>query len=74
MITTAFIHLWNKRVGAIAWDASNRLASFEYDPSFLNNNWNIAPLTLSLSCGVQPLLKDYQVCWPMCCPINMETT
>jgi len=46
MITTAFIHLWNKRVGAIAWDASNRLASFEYDPSFLNNNWNIAPLTM----------------------------
>jgi serine/threonine-protein kinase HipA len=48
MITTAFIHLWNKRVGAIAWDANNRLASFEYDPGFLNHHWNIAPLTMPI--------------------------
>ena len=48
MITTAFIHLWNKRVGAIAWDANNRLASFEYDPAFLNHDWNIAPLTMPI--------------------------
>jgi serine/threonine-protein kinase HipA len=48
MITTAFIHLWNKRVGAIAWDTNNRLASFEYDPAFLNHNWNIAPLTMPI--------------------------
>jgi len=48
MITTAFIHLWNKRVGAIAWDANNRLASFEYDPAFLNHHWNIAPLTMPI--------------------------
>ena len=48
MITTAFIHLWNKRVGAIAWDANNRLASFEYDPAFLNHHLNIAPLTMPI--------------------------
>jgi len=48
MITTAFIHLWDKRVGAIAWDANTRLASFEYDPAFLNHHWNIAPLTMPI--------------------------
>ena len=35
MITTAYINIWNKRVGAIAWDDSNGLASFEYETSFL---------------------------------------
>jgi serine/threonine-protein kinase HipA len=35
MITTAFINIWNKRVGAIAWDDNNGLATFEYEPSFL---------------------------------------
>lgn len=48
MITTAFIHLWNKRVGAIAWDANNRFASFEYDPAFLQHNWDIAPIMMPI--------------------------
>ena len=30
MVTTAYINIWNKRLGAIAWDANNGLASFEY--------------------------------------------
>lgn len=38
MITTAFINIWNKRVGAIAWDVDTELASFEFEPSFLANN------------------------------------
>jgi serine/threonine-protein kinase HipA len=49
MITTAYINIWNKRVGAIAWDANNGLASFEYEPSFLSNNWDLSPLKMPIS-------------------------
>lgn len=48
MITTAFIHIWGKRIGAIAWDRNTRVASFEYDPAFLKNNWDIAPLEMPI--------------------------
>jgi serine/threonine-protein kinase HipA len=46
MITTAYITIWNKRVGAIAWDASTRLATFEYSPSFIKQKLEVAPLTM----------------------------
>ena len=49
MITTAFINIWNKRVGAIAWDADTDLASFEYEPSFLVNNWDLSPLKMPIA-------------------------
>jgi serine/threonine-protein kinase HipA len=49
MITTAYVNLWNKRVGAIAWDQETRLTSFEFEPSFLTNAWDIAPLRMSIS-------------------------
>ena len=47
-VTTAYINIWNKRLGAIAWDAYNGLASFEYEPSFLTNNWDISPLKMPI--------------------------
>jgi serine/threonine-protein kinase HipA len=49
MITTAYINLWNNRVGAIAWDQETRLASFEFEPSFLSNPWDVAPLKMPIS-------------------------
>ena len=49
MITTAFIHLWGERVGAVAWDANTQTASFEYDPKFIVNNWEVAPLKMPLN-------------------------
>lgn len=48
MISTAYINIWNKRVGAIAWDDVSRLASFEFEPSFLLNNWDLAPLKMPI--------------------------
>ncbi|MGY4386632.1 hypothetical protein ACVWYN_003687 [Pedobacter sp. UYP24] len=35
MINSAFINLWNERVGAIAWDEEKQVANFEFEPSFL---------------------------------------
>lgn len=49
MITTAYIHIWNKRVGAIAWDAKSGIASFEYEPAFLYNKWDLSPLKMPIA-------------------------
>lgn len=49
MITTAYINLWNERVGAVAWDTNTQMASFEYDPKFIANNWEVAPLKMPLN-------------------------
>lgn len=49
MINNAFINLWNQTVGAIAWDSDTRLASFEFAPTFLANNWDIAPLKMPIA-------------------------
>jgi serine/threonine-protein kinase HipA len=46
MIATAFVNIWNKRVGAIAWDDSTGLGTFEFEPAFLNNGWDLSPLRM----------------------------
>jgi serine/threonine-protein kinase HipA len=48
VITTAFINIWNQRVGAIAWNSDTGLGSFEYDSSFLKNNWNLSPIKMPI--------------------------
>ena len=53
MITTAFINIWNKRVGAIAWDVDTELASFEYEPAFLTNKWDLSPLKMPIAGAVK---------------------
>jgi serine/threonine-protein kinase HipA len=46
MITTAFINIWNKRVGAIAWDEATGIGSFEFERDFLDTGLDLAPLTM----------------------------
>ena len=48
MITTAFINIWNKRVGAIAWNSETGLGSLEYDTDFIKNNWDLAPIKMPI--------------------------
>ncbi|MCX6235745.1 MAG: type II toxin-antitoxin system HipA family toxin [Bacteroidetes bacterium] len=48
MIATAFVKIWNNRVGAIAWDDAIGVGSFEFESSFLKNNWDLAPLKMPL--------------------------
>ncbi len=48
MITSCFVYLWEKRVGALAWNAYTGLGSFEYDIDFLKSNWNIAPIKMPI--------------------------
>lgn len=48
MIETAYIHLWKKRVGAIAWNSATGIGSFEFEPSFVRQALDIAPLQMPL--------------------------
>jgi len=45
---TAYVDLWDMRVGAVLWDSDRGLASFEFDPSFLNKGADPAPLTMPI--------------------------
>jgi serine/threonine-protein kinase HipA len=45
---TAYVNIWNVRVGAIAWNPSTGLGTFEFEPSFFNNAWDLAPLQMPL--------------------------
>jgi len=45
---TAYVNIWSARVGAIAWNPSTGLGTFEFEPSFLNNYWDLAPLQMPL--------------------------
>src|SRR5664279_427229 len=49
MITTAYINLWKHHAGAIAWDDSTGVGSFEFEPSFLKYNLDISPLKMPVS-------------------------
>jgi serine/threonine-protein kinase HipA len=44
---TAYIKIWNRRVGAIAWDSVTGVASFQFEPSFLKYNWDLSPLKMA---------------------------
>jgi len=46
MVTTAFINIYGKRVGAVTWDSNRGLDSFEYDPKFDIKQFSIAPIKM----------------------------
>ena len=60
MVTTAFINIWGKRVGAVAWNPDTELASFEYDPKFSLEKWALAPLKMPDTSRIYnfPQLRD----------------
>jgi serine/threonine-protein kinase HipA len=49
MANTATVKIWNTRVGAIAWDDATGIGDFEFEPSFLKNDWDLAPLKMPLT-------------------------
>lgn len=51
MVDVAEVKIWGELMGAVQWDASEQLATFEYDSSFLKNAWDLAPLKMPLSQG-----------------------
>ncbi|WP_100627499.1 type II toxin-antitoxin system HipA family toxin [Algoriphagus formosus] len=51
MVVAAEVWLWDRLAGAILWDESQQLASFEFDQSFLRSGWDIAPIKMPLMQG-----------------------
>lgn len=52
---TAYVNLWNNRVGAVAWNAERGTGTFQFEPSFIGNGLDISPLRLPLKeTGNQP--------------------
>lgn len=43
---TAYVNLWGKRMGALAWNHSEGTAAFEYDSQFVASGIQPAPLTM----------------------------
>ncbi len=51
-VEVATVGLWGRDVGAVAWNADRGIGEFEYDPSFVRQGINIAPLTMALRAGI----------------------
>lgn len=49
MVTTAFVKIWGETIGAIAWDETTGIASFEFDPKISQLGWDLAPIKMPIS-------------------------
>ncbi len=50
-MNVAIVKIWGQQVGAVAWDDQTGLASFEYDTTFKNLNWELSPLKMPINSG-----------------------
>lgn len=48
-VDAAFVNIWGRTAGAVAWDSQRGFATFEYDPDFLDSGLDLSPLHLPLS-------------------------
>ena len=51
-VTVATVRLWERDVGAVAWDEPRGVANVEYDPAFVRQALPIAPLTMPVGPGI----------------------
>lgn len=48
-VDTAYVEIWGEVVGAVAWDSNMEFGTFEFKPSFLTKELDLAPLTMPLA-------------------------
>ncbi|MCU0415965.1 MAG: type II toxin-antitoxin system HipA family toxin [Cytophagaceae bacterium] len=48
-MVVAHVKLWNRLVGAVLWNQDKDYASFEYDDSFIQQGWDIAPIIMPIA-------------------------
>jgi serine/threonine-protein kinase HipA len=53
MVVAAEIWIWDQLCGAILWDESKQLGSFEFDQKFLRSGLDISPIKIPLGGGNQ---------------------
>jgi serine/threonine-protein kinase HipA len=46
MVSTAFVKIWDRIVGAVAWDNASGTGSFEFEPTFLKAGLDLSPLLM----------------------------
>jgi serine/threonine-protein kinase HipA len=51
MVDAAEIKIWGEPVGAVRWDYSRQLASFQYDRRFLAKGYELSPIKMPLTYG-----------------------
>lgn len=51
MVDYAYVKIWGQLVGAVRWIPQRKLASFQYDRSFLLKNWDVSPVKMPISNG-----------------------
>ncbi|WP_027418422.1 type II toxin-antitoxin system HipA family toxin [Crocinitomix catalasitica] len=47
-VKTAFVKIWGQTIGAVAWDESRGVASFEYEPKFKAQGIDLAPIKMPI--------------------------
>jgi serine/threonine-protein kinase HipA len=47
-MNTAFVKIWGKLVGAVAWDQKTGIAAFEYDSGFKNTGLDLSPFKMPI--------------------------
>ena len=47
-MNTAYVKIWGELVGAVAWDETTGYATFEFDPKFKTNGWDLSPLQMPI--------------------------
>ena len=57
-MNTAFVKIWDQTVGAIAWDESTGIASFEYNPEFIKTGMELAPIKMLLSSRIYSFTEN----------------
>ncbi len=51
MVDYAYVHIWGTLAGVVRWDFERQLSSFQFDKSFIEKNWDIAPIKMPISNG-----------------------
>ena len=62
-VDTALVKMWGRLVGAVAWNDKRRLATFEFDPDFLDEGLDLAPLKMPWAAGA-PFAGEIQFSRP----------
>ncbi|MEM8998766.1 MAG: type II toxin-antitoxin system HipA family toxin [Bacteroidota bacterium] len=53
MVDVAEVKIWGEFAGAVRWDAAQQLGYFQYDPKFIQKNWNLSPIKMPINQGSQ---------------------
>ncbi|NVK83855.1 MAG: type II toxin-antitoxin system HipA family toxin [Cytophagia bacterium] len=53
MVDVAEVKIWGQLVGAVRWNESSGLASFEYAPVFQTKGWDLSPIKMPIRSGSQ---------------------